>query len=158
MEEETGWTFLKSTIATSIGNMATTDLICWKCGTEINDVPVPISRREECPKCVSSLRACMGCDFYDANAGRQCAEPQADPVADPESGNTCDYFRPRRKSSHETPGEADEARAKLNALFGDSSPKQPSGLANQADAYKKEGTSEADEARAKLNALFGDKD
>ena len=138
--------------------MATIELTCWKCGTEVPGVPVPVSRREECPQCISALRSCRGCQFHQPDAGRPCAEPQADPVADPASGNTCDYFRPRKPTGQTGADEAKDARAKLDALFGGGGGKTTAGgLADQARAFKKEGDSEAEAARKKLAEMFGGK-
>ena len=60
-----------------------------------------MSRREECPKCLASLRACRGCDFYDTAASNDCREPMADLVAEKEAANLCDYFCPRMEAGRQ---------------------------------------------------------
>lgn len=128
-------------------------LYCWKCGTALPDVPLPLSLREECPHCHADLHACRQCAFYDTSAAKDCREPMADEVTDKERANACDYFRPSPGPPGAGDAEADAARARLGALFGDT----PGGDPQQRDAErsKKESESEAEAARRKLEALFG---
>ena len=146
------------------------DLHCWNCGCLLRGVPLPVGRRENCPHCDASLRACRQCRFFDTSAAKSCREPVADEVTDKEAGNFCDFYQPLDQQGGSASGEADRARAKLTTLFGgeplphksdgtarsdsipsDASPRPaPSGDASSGDA--------AAEARAKLDALFGKKD
>lgn len=137
--------------------MTTTELICWKCGTEIHDVPLPVGRGEECPNCVSSLRACRMCRFYDPNVSNDCREPMADAVSDKEAANTCDYFSPGGGEEAEDAAAAMDARSRLGAVFGDVQ-KQASGLADEAAAFGEREETEAEEARRRLEEMFGKKD
>jgi hypothetical protein len=98
--------------------MAPVNLNCWHCGTALEDVPLPIGRRDECPHCSSSLHVCRMCDFFDRAASKQCREPMADEVSDKEHANFCDYFRPRSGLTAGADQEAANARARLEALFG----------------------------------------
>lgn len=118
----------------------TNDLVCWKCGAALADVPLPLSRLAECPACRTYLHACKACRFYDRNVAKQCTEQDAEEVVNKDWSNFCDYFQPRL-GPHDAAAQAkaQSARAKLDTLFGG------------ADAP----ASAADEARAKLDALFG---
>ena len=137
--------------------MTTTNLICWNCGRELPDVPLPVGRGEECPECVAAVRACRMCRFYDPNVSNDCREPMADVVADKERANTCDYFSPASAGKERDEGEAGEARAKLEALFG-SSAERKSSLADEAASFGESGRSEAEQSRRRLEEAFGKKD
>ncbi len=137
--------------------MATVDLVCWSCGGAVTGVPLPLGRREECPACVASLRACRGCEFFDATASGSCREPMADAVSDREQANSCDYFRvDRREGESQDQGEAAKARRKLEGLFGSGGAAQPGGeLSREVESLREQGESEAERARKKLADLFG---
>ena len=113
--------------------MAREALNCWHCGTALEDLVLPIGRREECPHCSSSLHVCRMCDFFDRSASKQCREPMADEVGDKEHSNFCDYFRPRAGLTASADQEAANSRARLEALFGGfggksgPTPKRPGG-------------------------------
>ena len=137
--------------------MTTIELTCWKCSTEVRDVPLPVGRGEECPNCVSSLRTCRMCRFYDPDVSNDCREPMADVVSDKEAANTCDYFSLGGGPDAEDGAEADDARSRLEAVFGDG-PREASGLADEAAAFGEREESEAEEARRKLEEMFGKKE
>ncbi len=141
--------------------MTTMELICWKCGTEVRDVPLPVGRGEECPQCVASVRVCRMCRFYDPAASNACREPMADLVADKEAANTCDYFTPPPPTPAGVTGEAEQARVKLEAIFGKQGGQEGgagAGLAREAEAIGDKSESEAEEARRKLEEMFGKKE
>jgi hypothetical protein len=121
-------------------------LVCWKCGTSLDGLPVPLGRREECPQCRADLHVCRLCAFYDPSVSRSCREPIADEVGDKERANFCGYFT-ALPGAHKPADSAaaDAARAKLSDLFGDGDVK-----ADRAD-----GKSEGDAARRDLERLFG---
>jgi len=134
-------------------------LHCWKCGTPLLSIPLPIGRRDECPSCGADLHVCRMCAFHDPAASKECREPMADEVEEKERGNFCDYFRatggagPSQESA-----EANAARAKLGALFGDATGAgRPGSLAQQAAAIKSKARDDAAAARAMLDKLFGGK-
>ena len=140
--------------------MTTMNLTCWNCGAELTGVPLPVGRGEECPKCVASVRACRMCRFYDPDASNACRERMADLVADKEAANTCDYFTPRPQTAAEDRGEADQARAKLEAVFGDQDTQgggPAAGLTQEAEAIRDKSESEAEASRRKLEEIFGKK-
>ena len=125
-------------------------LNCWSCGSTLKGVPLPIGRREECPKCSASIHSCRQCVNFDPNASKACKEPVADEVVDKESGNFCDYFQPRFGLSKAGDDAAQQARAKLAQAFG--------GGASGAPAPGMRGSvSSADEAKRKLDEMFGKK-
>ncbi len=120
-------------------------------------VPLPLSRREECPKCLASLRVCRGCDFYDTASSNDCREPMADRVVEKEAANLCDYFRPRMGSGTAEGAPSADAKARLEAVFGKVEPKKAGGLAEEAAARKSSDEEKAEAARKKLESLFGGK-
>jgi hypothetical protein len=100
-------------------------LVCWKCGASIAQLPLPLSRRAECPSCHAELHVRRMCAFYDPQAAKQCREPVAEDVHDKERANFCGYlvakpgaYRPKNDAT------ALAARAALEALFGDGGKKQ----------------------------------
>jgi len=99
--------------------MTNDPLQCWKCGASLPELPMPLSRREECPACHADLRVCRLCEFYDPTVSRSCREPIADHVSDKERANFCGYFKPRPNANDgNSQSAADTARAELEALFG----------------------------------------
>jgi len=120
---------------------------CTRCGTPLAVAP-PIPRDAECPKCGLDLRCCLQCRHHDASYNNQCRETEADPVADKDRRNFCEFFelapaRAGARAATPTAGRAGvsreaTARAKLDALFG--------GKAAAPDR--------ASDARKKLEGLF----
>ena len=118
-------------------------LTCWKCGASLAEVLVPFARVAECPGCRADLHVCRMCEFFDPGVRRGCKEPVAEEVSDRERANFCGYFTPvrglgagvddggsqapraeldslfgRSASNAASPGEAGEARRRLDELFG----------------------------------------
>jgi hypothetical protein len=71
------------------------DLVCWKCGTALAALSLPLSRRDECPRCRAELHVCRMCVEYAEGIAKRCREPIAEEVFDKEKANFCDYFKPR---------------------------------------------------------------
>jgi len=69
-------------------------LSCWNCGKDTGIVGKP-SRVDHCPACLSDLKCCRGCRFYDPFAAHHCRERIDDPVRNKEKANFCDYFQHR---------------------------------------------------------------
>ena len=87
---------------------------CAFCQHEITEKKIHM--RDECPSCGRDLHICLNCEFYDANAYRQCRESIREPVVDKERGNFCDFFR----ASQRVGVQSDKASAdmkKLHDLF-----------------------------------------
>ena len=131
-------------------------LSCWKCGSGLEDVPVPLRRRDECPACAADLHVCRMCEFYDTSVAKSCREPVAEEVTDKERANFCDYFRSRSGlRAAGGVGDAAAARAQLDALFGIDAGSADAGPATDAETLKERKRAAADEARRKLEDLFG---
>jgi len=95
------------------------DLVCWKCGSSLAALSLPLMRRDECPKCHAELHVCRMCVDYDTRVAKQCREPTAEEVNDKTHANFCGHFKPR-PGAYVAPntGEVDKARAALDKLFG----------------------------------------
>ena len=89
--------------------------VCWKCQTEI-DQTVKVSRQDSCPVCDADLRVCKNCRFWDPSYHNECRENSSYYIRDREKANFCGAFELRSVSPDDR-READDARAKLEALF-----------------------------------------
>jgi hypothetical protein len=95
------------------------ELVCWKCGAPLRELPLPLSRMAECPQCKAELHACRMCQFYAPHTTRQCSEIRAEEVIKKEQANYCDWFKPRPGSfDARAQAKATAAKSKLDALFG----------------------------------------
>jgi hypothetical protein len=123
---------------------STDKLICWKCGSPLGDIPLPLSRFAECKACHAPLHVCRLCEFYDTRVAKSCREPVAEEVKDKTRANFCDYFK-AKPGAWLPPDETarDRAQADLESLFGLSS-----GTAAGSP-------STADAAKSELDRLFG---
>ena len=65
--------------------------MCWYCGSPVTD-PDPIGRSARCLDCGKDLRACKNCRFFLSGARGDCRETSAEPQADKERANFCDWF------------------------------------------------------------------
>lgn len=119
-----------------------TDLACWKCGTLLEGVPMPLSRLSVCLKCSSELYVCLMCRFHDPKLRDGCREERAEHVQEKARANFCEWFEPRA-GTYQGKDESPDAKAKaeLDALFGGAPPAEPV----------------SDPARAELDKLFGAK-
>ena len=95
------------------------DLVCWKCGTALAALSLPLRRLDECPQCRAELHVCKLCIEYDTSIAKHCREPTAEEVRDKEHANFCDHFKPRA-GAYRAPETAkiDAARSALDQLFG----------------------------------------
>jgi hypothetical protein len=95
------------------------DLSCWKCGTPLAALSLPLRRLDECPKCRAELHVCKLCVEYDTRVAKHCREPTAEEVRDKEHANFCDFFKPRA-GAYQAPNtvEVERARAELEKMFG----------------------------------------
>src|SRR5436190_13456392 len=69
---------------------------CWKCGTEYK-LPGAPGRSECCPRCNSDLKVCRNCISYDPRIAQQCRDPRAEPVAEKDMANYCEFFEMARR-------------------------------------------------------------
>lgn len=126
-------------------------LVCWKCGTELQGLPTPLSRRDECRVCGAELHVCRMCASYDPGVAGQCTEDRAEDVTDKERANFCDYFVLVSGAYHPQDEVAQQAaRAELDALFGGHDPGR--GVSGQGST---EARAKDEHARAELERLFG---
>lgn len=117
---------------------------CPSCGTK-HTFDGGLSFREECSRCAADLHVCLTCRFYDRYVENECRETEAEYVKAKDRRNLCEYWKPR-ENAEEGMSEADAARAKLAALFGD----KPA----SSSAAGGVSSSPADEAKRKLEELF----
>jgi hypothetical protein len=116
-------------------------LVCWKCGTSLADLTLPLRRLEECRTCGAELHVCKLCEWYSVAVAKHCREPIAEEVKDKERANFCDYFKPRPGAY--VPADvagSSKARSELDVLFG--------GTKNAAEPTA------AERAKAELDKLF----
>ena len=119
------------------------ELVCWKCGESIEDLPMPLSREAECKSCHAQLHVCKLCCFFDPHIADQCQEPIADYVKEKERANFCDYFKPVSDAYHaKENSKTGQSMSELNVIFGLEQDEESNIL------------SEADKAKAKLDDLF----
>jgi len=95
-------------------------MFCYNCGAELK-LSEKISREQKCSKCGVSLHCCKNCKFFKESAYHQCREPQAEFVKEKESANFCSYFVPSERRFDFQNKKAEQARKKLDKLFGASS-------------------------------------
>ncbi len=98
----------------------TEQYFCWKCGTTLADLILPLSRRELCKACNADQHVCKMCLYYQPQLKNMCDEDRADPPVDKERVNFCDYFKPApdvRPAARQDKLAA--AKSELEALFGD---------------------------------------
>ena len=119
------------------------NLVCWKCGASISDLPLPLSRRANCAACGAQLHVCKLCKFYDKTQSNQCQEPIAEPVYEKDKANFCELFQVKADAylARDTAA-ADTARSELDALFG-------------GNATGSISSSDPDQAKSELEKLFG---
>lgn len=117
------------------------DLICWKCGASLAELPQPLSRRAECPSCHAELHVCRLCRHFAPDKAKQCREPVADEVKDKTRANFCDWFQAQPLVHSSSGAHATSSRAHLEALFGGAEGK----------------AGEPSSARQALDELFGKK-
>jgi hypothetical protein len=94
---------------------------CWKCGTEYT-LPGSPGRSESCARCGSDLKVCLNCVSYDPRAAQQCRDQRAEPVAEKDMANYCEYFEFRRRefvAPQQETVRRDKAREELKKLLGD---------------------------------------
>ena len=96
------------------------ELLCWRCGSSLAKLSLPLSRLDECPECSVHLHVCRLCEFYDPAVTKACREDDAEEVRDKQAANFCDYFRPTGNAfDANLAGADDAARRQLDSLFGD---------------------------------------
>lgn len=96
------------------------NVCCYRCGTSLAELSLPLSRQDECPGCGNYLHVCKMCVHYDTRVPRQCSEDGAEDVKEKDRLNFCDWFVASETAFDEKrKSEEDEARVALESLFGD---------------------------------------
>jgi predicted RNA-binding Zn-ribbon protein involved in translation (DUF1610 family) len=94
-------------------------LSCYRCGTSLAALSLPLSRLDLCPGCGVELHVCRMCRHYAPAAPDACNEDDAIEVRNKTGANFCDYFDPDPAAFDGTEQQAEaKARGKLDALFG----------------------------------------
>lgn len=115
-------------------------LRCYRCGTALSELSLPLSRFDECPECSATLHVCRQCEYFDPHVPTQCTEDGAEEVTEKARANFCDWFKPglnvfdgREKAAE------DRARAELESLFGPAASRNDEQPVNPAldDLFKK---------------------
>ncbi|WP_026375460.1 hypothetical protein [Aestuariibacter salexigens] len=120
---------------------------CWQCGATLNDILLPLSRREICTSCHTDLHSCRMCQHFCDDGRGSCNEDRAEWVSDRERANFCDYFTPSQKVRPSGQDKSAEAKAKLAELFGD----QPD---SNSDSEENQQLSPAELAEKRLRDLL----
>lgn len=98
----------------------TTDVLCYRCGESVDALTLPLSRRDECPRCSAYLHVCRMCRFFDPAVPKQCREDDAEEVLEKERVNFCEWFVPSPDAFDPARANREsQAKARLAALFGD---------------------------------------
>jgi len=111
---------------------------CWKCGSPLLDLMLPLARHEECPRCGAQLHVCRMCVFFDAVASQQCREPVADLVSDKRRANFCGYYQINPHAFTVPSEQTTASHRQLDALFDDESPAAASETCTPEDALRKQ--------------------
>lgn len=91
--------------------------LCFSCKKELKITERP-GRNDACPFCGSDLKVCMNCRFYDKGTYNNCRESRAERVVEKDRANFCDYFEFRDSQGDAKRDSAEEARKRLDELFG----------------------------------------
>jgi len=90
---------------------------CFSCKKEL-DIRERPGRNDVCPFCGSDMKVCMNCRFYEEGAYNSCREPRAERVVGKHRANFCEYFEFRDSHGDTKKDAAEEAKTKLEELFG----------------------------------------
>lgn len=115
------------------------ELRCFRCGASLEQLSLPLSRRDACPECHVHLHVCRMCRHFDPAVPGMCREDDAEDVTDKEKMNFCEWFAPSANAFDPVrAGQAARAQSQLEALFGGDS----------------EAAADTDELTAKADELF----
>src|ERR1700743_2050674 len=94
------------------------NLVCWRCGTSLAALSLPLRRLDACKSCNAELHVCKLCVEYDTSYAKHCREPIAEEGRDRERANFCDFFKPKAGAyvAKDT-SEAARSRSALDDLF-----------------------------------------
>jgi hypothetical protein len=123
------------------GNAAMSEaLACFRCGASLQNLSLPLGRRDECPECSVDLHVCRMCEFFDEAVPKQCREDDAEEVFEKEKANFCEWFKPSPDAFDPVrAGQAAQAKSDLAALFGEEPETKPAAdklLEDAEDLFK----------------------
>ena len=120
-------------------------LSCYRCGSSLELLTLPLSRLDLCPSCSVELHVCRMCAHYAPTKPDACDEEDAIEVTNKTAANFCDYFDPDAEAFDGREKRAeDRARGELAALFGD----------GESDAETPDSGSAADDELSEAERLF----
>lgn len=93
---------------------------CFACGAAF-DPDLEIFRTTTCPSCGKDVHVCLNCRFYDRSVHMECRESIAEPVAQKDRSNFCEYFKVReigRGPGLAADERAERAHEEAERLFG----------------------------------------
>lgn len=92
-------------------------LNCHKCGKSLPEAyKAMVSRSDTCTHCMTDVRCCKMCQFYDPKSYNECRESSADRITEKEKANFCDYFK-IGSSYNDAEKQKQEQLARAMALF-----------------------------------------
>jgi hypothetical protein len=95
-------------------------LNCYRCGTSLAELSLPLSRLDSCPSCSVDLHVCRMCFNYAPGRPDDCSEEDAAEVRNKTAANFCDYFVPDADVFDGSEITSDrQAREQLAKLFDD---------------------------------------
>ena len=90
--------------------------LCWHCAHSLQEADY--AREARCPNCDYATHVCRNCRFYAPSKSGDCAEPQADYVADKTHPNFCGYFEASDKRQGDAAADdAEQLRQAADDLF-----------------------------------------
>ncbi|HIG42767.1 MAG: hypothetical protein ABGY96_27925 [bacterium] len=132
-------------------------LLCWNCGSSLAEIPLPISRHANCPKCYEVLRCCRLCLNYAPGRPADCNHERADPPVIKETANFCDYFKPNRSAfDPKTESSQISAVADFDSLFSDTSPASEAESTHDPHDFDIKSPEEKKDDGNPLDSLFDD--
>jgi ribosome-binding protein aMBF1 (putative translation factor) len=93
-------------------------LVCWRCGSSLSALTLPLRRLEVCKACNAELHVCKMCIEYDTSKAKHCKEPTAEEVRKKDEANFCDHFKPKAGAYiAKNTAEIERAKSALDDLF-----------------------------------------
>jgi hypothetical protein len=73
-------------------------LVCWRCGTSLASLSLPLRRLDACKACNAEFHVCKMCVEYDTSYAKHCKEPTAEEIRKKDEANFCDHFKPKARA------------------------------------------------------------
>ena len=97
---------------------------CHFCSAVVEN-PREVYRSSTCSACGRDLKICLNCKFYSLGAHWDCSETIDEMVRDKDRANFCTFFSFRlsapKTEGSARPGDGEQARRKIDKLFGNDS-------------------------------------